>query len=101
MQCHPDKNPGDKAAEGRFKQISEAYAVLSDPDKRAHYARFGTAPGLGGGFAARGFGPLSEAIFDTFFAAGGRGGGRRTRAASREDLRPELKITVEEAASGV
>jgi molecular chaperone DnaJ len=49
MQFHPDKNPGDKKSEERFKEISEAYAVLSDPDKRAHYDRFGTAPGVAPG----------------------------------------------------
>jgi molecular chaperone DnaJ len=99
MQCHPDKNPGDKAAEERFKQISEAYAVLSDPDKRAHYDRFGVAPGAGGGFDASGFGTLFEDIFENFFAGGGRG--RRTRAARGEDLQYELKITLEEAATGI
>ncbi len=98
MQCHPDKNPGDKAAEDRFKQISEAYAVLSDPDKRAHYDRFGTVGG-GGGFEP-GFGTLFEDIFENFFAGGG-GRGRRTRAARGEDLQYELKITLEEAATGL
>ena len=44
MQFHPDKNPGDKASEERFKEVSQAYAVLSDPDKRAHYDRFGSVP---------------------------------------------------------
>ena len=99
MQCHPDKNPNDKAAEERFKQISEAYAVLSDPDKRAHYDRFGVAPGAGGGFDASGFGTLFEDIFENFFASGARG--RRTRAARGEDLQYELKITLEEAATGI
>jgi molecular chaperone DnaJ len=103
MQFHPDKNPGDKKAEERFKEISEAYAVLSDPDKRAHYDRFGSAPGVapGGGFEG-GFGSLFEDIFDNFFAgAGGGRGGRRSRAMRGEDLQYELKITLEEAAAGV
>jgi molecular chaperone DnaJ len=102
MQFHPDKNPGDKKAEERFKEISEAYAVLSDPDKRAHYDRFGSAPGAaaGGGFDS-GFGSLFEDIFDNFFAGGAGGRGRRSRAMRGEDLQYELKITLEEAAQGV
>jgi molecular chaperone DnaJ len=99
MQCHPDKNPGDKAAEDRFKQVSEAYAVLSDADKRAHYDRYGTAPAAGAGGFEGGFGTLFEDIFENFFAGGGRG--RRTRAARGEDLQYELKISLEEAATGI
>jgi len=100
MQYHPDRNPGDKQAEDRFREASEAYAVLSDPDKRAHYDRFGTAPGAGGagGFDS-GFGSLFEDIFENFLGGGGRG--RRTRAARGEDLQYELKITLEETAAGI
>jgi molecular chaperone DnaJ len=99
MQYHPDRNPGDRQAEERFKECTEAYAVLSDPDKRAHYDRFGTVDATRG-FADSGFGTLFEDIFESFLGGGGRGG-RRSRAMRGEDLQYELKITLEEAASGV
>jgi len=98
MQFHPDRNPGDKQAEERFKEVSQAYAVLSDPDKRAQYDRFGTV-GASGGFGDSGFGTLFEDLFDNFF--GGTGGNRRSRATRGDDLQYEMKITLEEAATGV
>jgi molecular chaperone DnaJ len=97
MQHHPDRNPGNKEAEERFKELSEAYAVLSDPDKRAQYDRFGTVS-PGAGFGDVGFGSLFEDIFDNFFGAGGP---RRSRAMRGEDLQYELKVSLEDAANGL
>jgi len=98
MQFHPDKNPGDKQAEDRFKEVNEAYAVLSDAGRRAHYDRFGTAGPGGGGFATD-FGSLFNDLFDVF--SGGGRGGRRPRVYQGEDLQYELKITLQQAASGL
>jgi molecular chaperone DnaJ len=104
MQCHPDRNPGDKAAEIRFKEINEAYQALSDAQKRAAYDRFGHAAFEGGG---SGFGGMGEGfassmadIFDDLF---GDVMGRRGRSSGRErgsDLRYNMEITLEEAFSG-
>ncbi len=113
MQYHPDRNPGDKTAEEKFKEVSEAYEVLSDPQKRQTYDQFGHAglAGVGAGFGGfdtsfdpfeifeRAFG--GESIFDSFF---GRGFGARTRtrtgAARGSDLRYDLTISFDEAAFG-
>lgn len=99
---HPDKNPGNKASEEKFKEINEAYAVLSDAQKRAYYDQYGVAPGAqgtgpGGFGAGMGMGDIFGDIFEEFFG-GGRG---RTRATAGDDLRYNLKISFQDAAFGV
>ncbi|HEX2532557.1 MAG TPA: molecular chaperone DnaJ [Chitinophagaceae bacterium] len=116
MQYHPDRNPGDKAAEEKFKEAAEAYEVLSDTDKRAQYDRFGHA-----GVSSAGRGPaggqnmedifsqfgdiFGEDIFGSFFGGGGgartQAGQRRSRGTRGSNLRIKLKLNFEEIAKGV
>jgi molecular chaperone DnaJ len=109
LQYHPDKNPGDKAAEEKFKELSEAYEVLSDAQKRAQYDQFGHAGVSGsGGFSGGGFGgfgagtPFGDIFSDIFGDIFGGGGGRgRSQGRRGDDLLYNLEISFEEAAFGV
>ncbi len=118
MKFHPDRNPGDKSSEEKFKEAAEAYEILSDNDKRALYDRHGHAGvnngGRGGGFGGGAgmnmddifsqFGDVfGDDIFGSFFGGGrrGGGGGSRTRGVRGSNLRIKIKLTYEEIAKGV
>ena len=102
LKYHPDRNPGDKTAEEKFKEAAEAYAILSDTDKRARYDRFGHA-GVGGG--AQGFDPSQFTGFEDIFGGLGDifgfGSSRRSGPQRGADLRYDLEIKFTEAAKGI
>lgn len=113
MQYHPDRNPGDKSAEEKFKEAAEAYEILSDNDKKAQYDRYGHAGVSGNGRGGYGAGMNMDDIFSQFgdifgddlfgnFFGGQRGrGGQRHRGIRGSNLRIKLKLTYEEIAKGV
>jgi molecular chaperone DnaJ len=107
LQHHPDRNPNNPDAEEKFKEVSEAYAILADSEKRAVYDRYGHAGlgggGQGGGFDGAGFQDLGD-IFSEFFGVndmfGGGGGRKRSRVQRGADLREDLTLEFEEAFFG-
>jgi len=106
LKYHPDRNSSNKEAEGKFKEINEAYQVISDPEKRARYDQYGSADGVGGfnsrDFQGRGFSDFGDFgdVFESFF--GGRNGRQAGAARSRKgaNLRYNLKVSFYDAAFG-
>lgn len=115
MQYHPDRNPNNPVAEEKFKECSEAYAILSDPDKRAAYDRFGhqAVGGAGGGNPFAGGNPFGAGfqqgdlgdifgdLFGEMFNVGGQRSGRASRAQRGRDLKYDLTLSFEEAVFGI
>jgi len=105
--CHPDRNPGDKSAEHKFKELNEAYEALRDPQKRAAYDQFGHAAFDGHGRGGHGFGPdfassMSDIFDDLFgeFMGGRRGRSQRSGRERGADLRYNMELTLDEAYGG-
>jgi len=115
MQYHPDRNPGDKESEEKFKEAAEAYEILNSDDKRAKYDRFGHDGVRGSGYGSQGFSDINDifshfsdifgggggsSIFDDFFGGGQQRGRQRGRGVPGSDLKVTLKLTLEEIAEG-
>lgn len=116
MQYHPDRNPGDKAAEDKFKEAAEAYEILNDADKKAQYDRFGHNAFAGGRGGGQGFGGMNmddifsqfgdifgggDDAFGSFFGGGRSRGGGNNRGTRGSNLRVKMKLNFEEIAKGV